>query len=404
MNRIRIALAVVAVVAVALPAAAADQPIVLKTTTLFDGKGGVLQNTAIVIEGSRITKLDPAAKAFSYDLSGLTVMPGWIDTHVHLTWHFDQNDRLSQGKEAVQQAILYAEGNAYVTLLGGFTTVQSVGSPLEKDLRDLIARGVVPGPRLLTSLGQINENSGDPAKIRARVDQMVKDGADLIKLFATKSIRDGGAQSATDEQIRATCEAAKVAGKRIMVHAHASDGARASILAGCTSIEHGTFLTDDVLDLMAQRGVYFDPNFLVLHNYIDNKPKFLGIGNYNEEGFAYMEKAIPEVADVFRRALAHKVKVVFGTDGVAGAHGHNAEEFIYRVRDGGQPAMDALVSATSLAAESLGLGDRIGTVAPGMEADLVATDGDPRQDITAVRRVVFVMKGGKIYKFLPWKK
>jgi len=157
-------------------------------------------------------------------------------------------------------------------------------------------------------------------------------------------------------------------------------------------------LTDDVLDLMAQRGVYFDPNFLVLHNYLENKRAYLGIGNYNDEGFAYMEKALPLVADVFKRAMSHKVKIVLGTDAVAGAHGRNAEEFLYRVRDGGQAPMESITSATSLAAESLGLGDRIGSISPGMEADLVATDGNPLDDITAVRRVVFVMKGGRVYR------
>jgi imidazolonepropionase-like amidohydrolase len=136
----------------------------------------------------------------------------------------------------------------------------------------------------------------------------------------------------------------------------------------------------------------------VIHKYLENKPTFLGIGNYTEEGFASMEKALPLLVDVLHRAMAKRVKIVLGTDAVAGAHGRNAEEFIYRVRDGGQKPMDALVSGTSLAAESLGLGDRIGAVAPGMEADLVATDANPLDDITAVRRVVFVMKGGTVYK------
>jgi imidazolonepropionase-like amidohydrolase len=144
--------------------------------------------------------------------------------------------------------------------------------------------------------------------------------------------------------------------------------------------------------------VYFDPNFLVLHNYLDNKPKFLGIGNYNEQGFGYMEKALPLVADVLRRARKAHLKVVLGTDAVAGAHGRNAEEFIYRVQDGGDSPMDALLSGTSVAAESLGMADRIGSLAEGKEADIVAVDGNPLDDITAVRRAVFVMKHGRIYK------
>jgi len=268
--------------------------------------------------------------------------------------------------------------------MGGFTTVQSVGAALDGDLRDMIATDAIPGPRLLTSLAQINENSGDPSKIRDRVDQLKAQGADLIKLFATASIRDGGKMTMTVDQINATCGEAKKMGLRAIVHAHSSEGARASVEAGCTSIEHGTFLDDATLQLMASRGVYFDPNFLVLHNYLDNKPKFLGIGNYTEEGFAYMEKGMPLVADVLRRARKANVKIVLGTDAVAGSHGRNAEEFIYRVVDGGDKPMDALMSGTSVSAESLGLGDKLGSIAVGMEADLVATEGNPLDDIKAV--------------------
>jgi imidazolonepropionase-like amidohydrolase len=283
--------------------------------------------------------------------------------------------------------------------MGGFTTVQSVGAELDGDLRDRIEAGKLAAPRLITSLRQINENTGDPEKIRAFVQKMKADGADVVKLFATASIRDGGKMTMTVDQINATCGEAKAQGLRAVVHAHASDGARAAILAGCTSIEHGTFLDDATLELMAQRGTYFDPNFLVLHNYLDNKPKFLGIGNYNEEGFASMERGLPLVADVIKRARKHHVKIVLGTDAVAGAHGRNAEEFIYRVKDGGDTPMDALTSGTSVSAESLGLGSKIGSIAEGMQADLVAVQGDPLKDITAVRNVSFVMKGGKVYRY-----
>jgi len=384
---------------------ATAQPIVIKTTTLFDGQGRVLHNRQIAIENGRITRIAAAKDKPSIDLSGLTVMPGWIDTHVHPTWFFNKGDRLEQdgpgAKSTPQQAALHAEANLYATLMGGFTTVQSVGAALDGDLRDLIARDSIPGPRLLTSLAQITEKSGDPEQIRALVDKLKADGADVIKLFATASIRDGGKMTMTADQIEAACGEARKVGLRAMVHAHASEGARAAILAGCTTIEHGTFLDDATLELMAARGVYFDPNFLVLHNYLDNKPKFLGIGNYNEQGFAYMEKALPLVADVLRRARKAHVKVVLGTDAVAGAHGRNAEEFIYRVQAGGDSPMDALLSGTSVAAESLGMADRIGSLAEGKEADIVAVDGNPLDDITAVRRVVFVMKHGKVYKFKP---
>jgi imidazolonepropionase-like amidohydrolase len=282
--------------------------------------------------------------------------------------------------------------------MGGFTTVQSVGAELDKDLRDMIAAGALPGPRLITSLRAINERTGNPEQIRAFVDKAKADGADLVKIFATASIRDGGKTTMTREQLQAACGEANKLGLRTLVHAHSSDGATLSVEAGCTSIEHGTFLDDATLKLIAARGAFFDPNFLVLHNYLDNKPKFLGIGNYTEEGFAAMEKGLPLVADVLRRARKAGVKVVLGTDGVAGAHGHNAEEFIYRVKDGGDKPMDALLSGTSIAAESLRMADRIGALTEGMEADIVATAGNPLDDITAVRKVAFVMKGGKVFK------
>jgi imidazolonepropionase-like amidohydrolase len=385
-----------------LGAVASAQSITIRTSTILDGKGGILHNKTIVVEGGRITRVSGAGGKATYDLTGLTVMPGWIDTHVHLGWHFNKDGRLEQGgpgsKETPEQSALYAEGNAYATLMGGFTTVQSVGSAIDGDLRDLINAGVIPGPRILTSLRAVTENTGDPEKIRAYVRKMKEDGADVIKLFATASIRDGGKQTMTDEQVLATCSEAKALGLRSVVHAHAPGGARAAVLAGCTSVEHGALLDDATLQLIADHGTYFDPNFLVLHNYLDNKAKFLGIGNYTEEGFAYMEKALPMMSDIMQRAMAHHVKIVLGTDAVAGAHGRNAEEFIYRVRDGGQPAMDAIVSGTSLAAEALALQDKIGTIAEGMDADIVAVAGNPLDDITSVRRVVFVMKAGRVYR------
>jgi imidazolonepropionase-like amidohydrolase len=387
---------------VLLAALAAAQPIVIKTSTILDGKGHILKNQMIVVENGRISRVSDVRGNATYDLTGLTVMPGWIDTHVHLGWHFNREGRLEQGgpgsKETHEQSALYAEGNAYATLVGGFTTVQSVGSAIDGDLRDLINAGVIPGPRILTSLRAVTESTGNPEQIRAYVRKMKEDGADVIKLFATASIRDGGKQTMTDEQVLATCSEAKALGLRSVVHAHAPGGAQAAVKAGCTSVEHGALLDDPTLQFIAETGTFFDPNFLVLHNYLENKPKFLGIGNYTEEGFTYMEKAVPMMADVMKRAMAHGVKIVLGTDAVAGAHGRNAEEFIYRVRDGGQPAMDAIVSGTSLAAESLGLQDKIGTIAEGMEADLVAVAGNPLDDITAVRKVRFVMKGGRVYK------
>jgi imidazolonepropionase-like amidohydrolase len=259
---------------------------------------------------------------------------------------------------------------------------------------------MLPGPRLLTSIAPVDETTGTPDQIRQFVRQIVAEGADVVKIFASKSIRDGGGQSLTQAQIDAACDEAKKFGKRTWVHAHADSAVRAAVLAGCWAVTHGTQVTDATLGLMAARGVFFEPNIgLLLQNYLENKDRYLGIGNFTESGFALMEKGVPQSLAMFRRALSVKgLKLVMGTDAGAGAHGQNAREIVYRVQNGGQSAMDAIVGATSLAAEALGMKETIGVIAPGFEADLIAVDGDPLTDITALRRVVFVMKGGRVLK------
>src|SRR5215471_14998012 len=373
------------------------QTAVLATGTILDGKGGVLRNQRITIDGSRIAAMAAGQGSATYDLRGLTVMPGWIDTHVHLNWHYDANNKYVAGRDKPEEAALFTAENAWLTLQGGFTTVQSVGAAIDGPVRDRINGGTLPGPRILTSLRQINERSGTPEEIRELVRRTKTEGADLIKIFATTGMSAGGNQSMSDEQIQAACGEAKAQGLRVLVHAIGAAGAKAAILAGCTAIEHGSYVDDATLEVMAQHGTFFDPNFLVLHNYLDNRSSF----SFPEASFQSLENAIKPTGEILRRARAHHVKVVFGTDAVAGAHGRNAEEFVYRVRDAGDKAMDAIVSATSMAAESLGMGTKIGTVAPGFEADLVAVAGNPLEDITAVRRVAFVMKGGKVYRNLP---
>jgi imidazolonepropionase-like amidohydrolase len=383
---------------------AQNRPIVLKASTVLDGKGKTLQKTILVIDSTKIARIGGAAPAGAivYDLSAFTVTPGWIDTHSHIGYHFDNNNRNSGRGEPPAQADWHIAENAIATLNAGFTTIQSPGQPADKDLRDAIARGLLAGPRVLTSLSPLDENSGDPAKLRDLVRQRKQQGADLIKIFASKSIREGGAQTMTDDQLQAACGEAKAQGLRTIVHAHSAESAKAATLAGCTSIEHGAYVTDEVFDLMAQRGTYYDPNIgLVLQNYLENKPKFLGQGNYNEEGFAFMEKGVAITLATFKKALTHRnLKIIYGTDAVAGAHGQNYREFIVRVRDGHQDPMAALISVTSLSAESLNLGNEIGSIAPGMQADIVAFDGNPLTDPSAAARAVFVMKGGKVFENL----
>ena len=376
--------------------------VVIAASTILDGRGHVLKNTRIVVEGTKIVAIDPKASPITYDLRGLTVLPGWIDAHDHITWSFGADGKNAGANETTQDAAYRAAANASRTLLAGFTTIQSVGSPTDIPLREAIARGDLPGPRILTAVEPLlgrGEQTGTPDQIRAFIRKQKQNGADLIKIFASQSIRQGGGMTLSQEQLNAACDEAKKVGLRTLVHAY-KDAVRAATLAGCTQIEHGTLATDDDLKLMAERGTYLDPQAgLVIENYLLNKPKYLGTPGYTEEGFAAMEKILPLNHQLVQRASKIPgLKIVFGTDAVAGSHGRNAEEFIDRVRDGGVDPLTAMISANSLGAEALGMGDQIGTINLGFEADIIALQGDPLSDITAVRRVSFVMKGGVVYK------
>ena len=401
MRAMKLKTALFAVLLAAPALMAQNQTVRIHAATVLDGTGKTLKNATIVVQGSKITSVETGSAAGAdYELGQLTLVPGLIDVHAHVGWHFDKDGRYAARPGSPAQEILYSAENAYVTLIAGFTTIQSPGQANDVELRDAIARGLFPGPRILTSIRQINERSGTPDEIRQKVRQLKTDGADVIKIFASASIRDGGKQTMTDQQLVAVCGESNAQGMRSMVHAHSPESIKASVNAGCLQIEHGVFATDEVLTLMADKGVYFDPNVgVVLQNYLKNRDKYNGIGNYNDEGFAYMEKGLALNKTMIQKAVATPgLKMVLGTDAVAGAHGHNADEIVERVRQGGQKPMDAIISATSMAARSMRLEKTIGTLAPGYEADIVGLSGDPLTDITAVSRVAFVMKGGKVYK------
>jgi len=408
-SRVLASLTACAAVAIAQPAVsgATTRSVVLRTSRVLDGIGSVRQNVDIVVENGRIARIQASVGALpvgAIDLRGRTVLPGLIDTHVHLGWYLNAANRLHQARDGDTPAVsAYNQaGNAWATLRAGFTTVQSVGELENGPLRDAINRGTIPGPRVLTSLGSLNENTGGGSldSLRAAVRRFKTQGADLIKVFASKSIRDGGEATMTNEQLLATCGEAKVLGLRTLVHAHSAESVQRAARAGCTQVEHGVFADSVTRGLLVANGTFFDPQCgLVFHNYLDNKPWFEGIGNYNAAGFASMEKALPLAeAGIGLASRTAGLKLVFGTDAVAGAHGRNAEELVCRVRRGGQPAMDAIISATSRAAESLGMEKEIGRVAVGYAADIIATDGDPSQEIEAAERVSFVMRGGHVYR------
>jgi imidazolonepropionase-like amidohydrolase len=377
---------------------------VIAASEVLDGKGGVLHDTRIIVEGAKIVAIDPSAGPVDYDLRGLTVLPGWIDAHVHITWIFGPDGKNASQGGTTPQALYAAASNAWLTLMAGFTTVQDVGSPAAIPLRDAIAQGKLPGPRILTSAAPLfgrGEQTGTPDEIRAFVREQKAAGADLIKIYASGGMTRGP-MTMSQEQLSAACDEAKKQGLRSLVHAY-RDAVRAATLAGCTEVEHGLGASDEDLKLMAERGTYLDPQAgLLLETYLQFKDLYLAPPYYTEESFAAMPGLIEAHQEFLRRAVRIPgLKIVYGTDAVAGAHGRNAEDFIHRVRDGGVKPMDAMVSANFVGAEALGMADRIGSIAPGLDADIIAIKGDPLKDITAVRRVVFVMKGGVVYRYAP---
>ena len=394
----------VAVATLTLAATAAvstqQREVRIRAARVLDGTGQILENATVVVRGATIANVEPSASApADIDLGKLTLLPGLIDVHAHIGWHFGADGRFEPRAQSPAQEILYAAENAYLTLMAGVTTVQSPGQPGDVDLRDAIARGVLPGPRILTSISQITPNSGAPADLRQTVRDLKRLRADVVKIFS--SFARGNVEHAmTKEQLEALCGEARAQGIRTMVHAQTSSEIIAAVQAGCHQIEHGTGADASALRLMAERGVYFDPNVgVVMQNYMSNRARFLGVAGYTEESFASMEHAMTLNAALIRRAVSTPgLKLVMGSDAVAGAHGRNAQELVERVRQGGQRPMDAIVSATSVAAESLNLHTTIGKIAPGYAADIIAVDGDPLVDVTALMRVVFVMRDGRIYK------
>ena len=378
-----------------------DGTVVLTADRVLDGRGGVLEGHGVAVRDGRIVAVAPAADLPAgerRDFPGGTILPGLIDTHVHLGWHFGEDGKLARGAAPETEA-MHAVENGVRMLEAGFTTVQSLGAPVDGPVRDAVNRGVVPGPRIITTLGQLSARTGGADELVAEVNRLAEAGADAIKIFASESIRVGGGPTLSQEELDAACGAANERGLRTLVHAHGPVSAARASRAGCTTIEHGALLDQETLDLLAANGTFYDPNtYLIFQNYFENRDRYLGISNYTDEGFAAMESGRVRAMETFRMALATDgLKIVFGTDAVAGAHGQNAREAVARVEEGGQAPADVVVGLTSLAAESLGLQDEIGTLAAGYAADLVVVEGNPATDVTALQRVRLVMKDGRIH-------
>ena len=372
--------------------------ITIHAARMFDGRG-MKEDVLVTVRAGRIerveTNVGARARSATHDLGAATLLPGLIDAHVHPGWYINRRGALhGRDDDTPVQSALARAGNLYVTLAAGFTTIQSLGGPEDLDLRDAVARRQIPGPRILTSITQISDSSLSVDSLRGLVRSLKARGADVIKLFASAGLGAGGQQTFSNAKLEAICGEAKAQGLRSVVHAISAASVRAATLAGCTEIEHGTFATKSELELMASRGTIFDPQVcLVFQNYIDHRDVYSRSG-FTPQSFEALAGAIPVATAMFKQAIETPgLKVIFGTDAVALAHGRNADELLCRVRAGQRP-IDALISATSATASALGFGDRLGQIANGYDADLVAVRGDPTRDIAAIRNVVFVMRGG----------
>lgn len=412
------------------PAAPTPAPITaIRAARLFDGKSDTtIANPVVLVQGSRILAVGAGvavpAGATVIDLGDATLLPGFIDSHTHLTGEGGENyvqDFFEGLRRPPTQQVFYGAVYARRTLDAGFTTVRDVGSADDMDvgLRDAIAAGLTPGPRMLVAryaLGATGghcDNTGFPPKTfgsepgmekgilhgadegRQAVRLDVKYGSDVIKMCASGGVLslgdDVSAPQLTDEELSAIVDEAHRLKRRTAAHSHGDLAARAAVKAGIDSIEHGSFLSDDTLSLMKSKGTFLVPTCMA-GQWTGGK-----LDRFPPEVAAKAKAALDAHNDMFRRAVRMGVKIAFGTDSGVSPHGMNAQEFGLMVERGMTPAQ-ALRTAGPVAAELLGLADRIGTLETGKEADIVAVPGDPLRDVRATERVLFVMKGGRVFK------
>jgi imidazolonepropionase-like amidohydrolase len=399
------ALLLLGALAVGLTCRPTQAPVTLRAGLLLDGRGGQQRDVLITVMDGRIATVepwDPSKAPVTHDLSRYTVLPGLIDAHVHISGYFNHLGKIAMGRDG-ETAAEQTAGRAAValaTLRGGFTTVASMGAWSDRALRDAINDDSIPGPRILTSFDPIVDTSLSLTELKRALRHRKATGADFVKIFESTSVKSGGAPTFNAEKLELLCGAARRLGLRSVVHAQSDASLKAAVEAGCDQVEHGFLATAEGIKLVAEHGIFFDPQCsLLLHNYLDNWDRFKGVRGFDSAGFAFNTQILPLLPKVTRLAFATSgLKVLYGTDATAGAHGRNAEDLVCWVREAGVAPMDALVAATSRNALALGLGEEIGSVAPGYRADLIALDGNPLEAIEAVRRVVFVMKGGRVYR------
>jgi imidazolonepropionase-like amidohydrolase len=395
---------------------------------LFDGSGKPPYGPVnVIIENDKIVEVAPAAhvqipeNAKVIDAGGKWLMPGLIDTHIHITGSGDPNV-LKSKKELVPHVAIRATLNAKATLEAGFTAVRDAGAGFLVDvaLKQAINEGLVAGPRLQVACHSLSITGGhgdtrngwppevefkgryvvdSPDEARRAAREQLRDGADHIKLHATGGVMSEGdvptARGLTVEEMRAAIEEAKNVGKKSMAHAQGSQGIKNAILAGISSIEHGFYLTDEIIELMLKNDVFMVPTLSAVHHIVENGLK----GGIPEYGVRKAKEAQAAHVASFQKAYKAGVKISLGTDAATpfNFHGKNAIELELMVKAGMKP-IDALGAATRMGAELMGWGDRMGQVKPGFWADLILVDGDPLADITVLQdtsRIKMVMKGGQ---------
>lgn len=404
--------------------------VVLKAARLFDGKGdAVVSNGVVIVEGGTIraagSGLAVPAGARVIDLGDATLLPGLIDAHTHISGESQDNwlqGAMDNMRRTLPEAAIRSTAYARSTLMAGFTTIRDLGSgeSLDVGLRNAIRDGVVPGPRIqaannaLGARGGHCDESGFPYKffpekgpetgIASGADQFrdavrfqVKYGADVIKICATGGVLsladEVDTPQLTQEEMNAIVDEAHRLRKKVAAHAHGAEGAKTAIRAGVDSIEHGSFLDDEALRMMKEKGTFLVPTLLA-GEYVAGKAT---VRHYPPEIEAKAKAAVAVRSDMFRKAVRMGVKIAFGTDSSVSPHGMNAQEFVLMV-DLGMPPAAALRSATSVAASLLGLSRAIGTLEPGKTADVIAVPGNPLKDIKVMEKVRFVMKEGKVFK------
>jgi imidazolonepropionase-like amidohydrolase len=382
--------------------------VALRAARMLDVAGGqVVSNAVILVEGDKVTAAGAGLSIPSgvkvYDLGDVTVLPGLIDAHTHITYHFDPSGHFGlQGDPSAEVALKYAEQNARDTLLGGVTTIRNLGAGGRVDLRlrDEVNRGEAQGPRMLVSgepltsddIADVYDDAGARlARVHEFVRERIKEGVDVIKIF--EGVDERGQAVFSEAEIRAAVEEAERAGLRVAVHAHEAAAIKAAIRGGCTSIEHGTFLDAEATRLLVSHHTAMVPTLYLPTHYLEHKSQFA----FDSSTWDFFERLRANNLENTMRAKKAGVWIVNGSDAVAGLHGHNAREIEWLVKAGLTPA-EALRAATTEAARLLGLEGKVGEIKPGEFADIVAVEGDPLKDIGAVERVRFVMKGGQVFR------